>query len=481
MFQLLTKSDRIIYTIGTAIVLISLFLGIYTGIMWICLLPLLCAVGFWALLDYKSFFWFFIFTIPFAAYIDIPGVGLSTTLPDEPIMWFFLLVSCFILAYNRKIFPAWFFNNPLIVIIVFQYLWLIVAVIYSQHIVLSVKYLLAKTWYLNAFLILPVLFIKTKQDIIRLFKLFVIPVIILAVFIFIRHMIEGFSFWGSNDVVKPFFVNHVDHSTVLSMVFPLLIVAYQLSKGKKYTLIVLLLIILFFIPAIFVAQARAAMLAMVFALIVWFAISKRVVNYIIPAFYACIIALVMFLVNDNYFLKLRPDFKHTYTQSSFSDLLTATIKGKDMSSMERLYRWIASVRLSKDYPVVGVGPNNFYDHYKGYAVTMFKTYVSRNEERSTTHNYFLFMLVEQGWPALILYAVFVFTMFWYAQRLYYSTDDEFYKKVILGLAMVLAASFVNNFFSELLETHKIGGMFYLSIALLVIIDRMIKKEKQTLL
>lgn len=481
MLQSLTKSDKIIYSTGILVVLMSLFLGVYTGILWICLIPFLVAVAFWALIDLKSFFWFFIFTIPFAAYIDIPGVGLSTTLPDEPIMWFFLLASAFIVAYNRKVFPKWFFNNPLIIVLLLQYIWLMVAVIYSQNHILSIKYFLAKTWYLNAFLLFPLLFVQTKKDIVRLFQLFVIPIIFIAVFIFIRHAIEGFTFWGSNDVVKPFFINHVDHSTVLSMVFPILLIAYQMTKGQKYTRIFLLICILFFIPAIFVAQARAAMLAMIFSLVVWFAISKRIVNVIIPSFYAVIIALVMFLVNDNYFLKLRPDFKHTYTQSSFSDLITATIKGKDMSSMERLYRWIASVRLSKDYPIVGVGPNNFYDNYKGYAVTMFKTYVSRNEERSTTHNYFLFMLVEQGWPAMILYAVFVFMMFWYAQKLYYSTDDEFYKKVILGLAMVLAAGFINNFFSELLETHKIGGMFYMSIALLAIIGHNIKREQSKLL
>jgi len=75
MLQSLTKSDKIIYSTGILVVLMSLFFGVYTGILWICLIPFLVAVAFWALIDLKSFFWFFIFTIPFAAYIDIPGVG----------------------------------------------------------------------------------------------------------------------------------------------------------------------------------------------------------------------------------------------------------------------------------------------------------------------------------------------------------------------------------------------------------------------
>ena len=39
-----------------------------------------------------------------------------------------------------------------------------------------------------------------------------------------------------------------------------------------------------------------------------------------------------------------------------------------------------------------------------------------------------------------------------------------------------AVYFVNNFFSELIETHKVGAVFYLSIASLIIVDRWIKQE-----
>jgi hypothetical protein len=43
------------------------------------------------------------------------------------------------------------------------------------------------------------------------------------------------------------------------------------------------------------------------------------------------------------------------------------------------------------------------------------------------------------------------------------------------MAMMFAAGFINNFFSELLETHKVGALFYLSIAMLVILDRKSKE------
>jgi hypothetical protein len=46
--------------------------------------------------------------------------------------------------------------------------------------------------------------------------------------------------------------------------------------------------------------------------------------------------------------------------------------------------------------------------------------------------------------------------------------------------MMFAAGFVNNFFSELLETHKIGSLFYLSISLLIIVGHLSWKENNRL-
>jgi len=90
------------------------------------------------------------------------------------------------------------------------------------------------------------------------------------------------------------------------------------------------------------------------------------------------------------------------------------------------------------------------------------------------------MLVEQGWPALVLYAILVFVVLFQAQRTYhrFGSNDRFYKYCTLGVAMMFAAGFINNFFSELLETHKVGSLFYISIALLVVLDHKSRESQQ---
>lgn len=431
-------------------------------------------------INWKIAYFILIGCIPVSIHIYLAGKTLSTSLPDEPMMWIFLLFFLFSFILNPRLIPSWWWKNPIVFIIVLQFLWLIVAVIYSKELFYSIKFLLAKCWFMVAYMILPIFVFKTRKDLKTGFWLFFGSVVLTMVIIFIRHAAYDYKYMGIEKAIASLYYNHVDYSTVLSMFFPVVCIAYSLiERRKKWARGLMLTAILFFILAIGLAYARAAMLAVIFSALIYLAIRLRLVQWIMPAFYGMIIFLVSFMIQDNRYIEFRPDFEKTYTHRDFGSHIIATFRGEDMSSMERLYRWIAAVRMSNDRPLTGYGPNSFYHHYKPYAVTMFETYVSRNDERSTTHNYFLFMLVEQGWPAMILYAILIAVVLVQAQKIYYRFHDPFYKKVTLALAMMFGAGFVNNFFSELLETHKVGALFFLSISLLVILDRKSRMPEKT--
>jgi predicted membrane protein len=46
--------------------------------------------------------------------------------------------------------------------------------------------------------------------------------------------------------------------------------------------------------------------------------------------------------------------------------------------------------------------------------------------------------------------------------------------------MIIAAFFLNNLFSVLLQTYRIGAIFYFAVLLLYWVDRQIKKEQKEL-
>ncbi|OJV54383.1 MAG: hypothetical protein BGO31_09445 [Bacteroidetes bacterium 43-16] len=431
----------------------------------------------WLVLNWKSYYWFFIFAI---ATTGIVKVGTGTMyLPLMPLSIISALLALALLLYNRKLVYDNFYRHPLTLIIFLQFFWLMISVIFSEIPLPSIKYLGVNTIQLLSFLILPMMVLKKEADWMKLCKILMISFTLVATYVLIRHALKNFTYLYTNVAVKPFFYNHVDHGCILSMLVPIPYMLWKhTDKSKVWTRRFYLLLLVFFIVCTYLTFARAAILAVAFAFVIIYAIRKKLVNWLMTLFFICAFSIVAYLVVDDNYKNFKPNYEQTYSRHSFDDLLKATFMGGDMSSMERFYRWIASARMSMEKPMTGVGPNNFYDFYKPHAIQMFRTYVSRNEEKSTTHNYFIFMLVEQGWPAMILYGIFIWALFYQAQKLYHKTRNVLYRRMTLVAAMVIAAFFINNLFSELLQTYKIGAIFYLATVLLYWVGNQIKKENK---
>jgi O-antigen ligase len=463
-----------------AMLFLTVMVVAYTGNPYFLVAPFAYLFVVLVGVNWKTAYWIFLFTIPPSIQLSFAGDTLSLTLPDQPMMWLFLGLFVVMFARNPQIIPQWWWRDPLVLIVVLQFLWTIVAVIFSEMLFFSFKFLLVKTWLLVCFFVFPIWIFREKKDFVKGFFILLVPMLITIIVILLHHSLYGFRFDRIQRAITNLYYNHVDYSTVISMFFPLLIVTCwpMIKKRNIFIKSALLVTILIFIAGIGFAYARAAVVAVVFAAVVGVAIRMRMANLVMPGFYALIMLLMVYMIPNNKFIDFRPDFEHTFMRKNFVDHVIATFRGTDMSSMERLYRWIAAVRMSKDRPVTGVGPRAFYYFYKPYTVTSFRTYVSRNTEQSTTHNYFLYMLVEQGWPAMILYAIFMVVVFAKAQKIYHRFKDKFYKWTTMGLAMTIAVGFINNFFSELIETHKVAALFYIPLAMLIILDKKSRDEQE---
>lgn len=481
MNAVLRANHRLLFSSGAFFLLACIAVFAYTGSYLVLGLPIMALATALLLVNWKTAYWIFLFTIPISMQVSFLNDSLSTSLPDEPVMWVFLVLFMIMFAARPNMLPKWWWRSPFVLIILLQLIWLVVAVIFSTEPFISLKFLLAKCWFLVSLFVLPVFIFREKKDFKRGFLLFLIPLLATMLVILVRHASMNFGFLMINKAIGTIYFNRVDYATIMSMYFPLVLIAIPLSKGlKAWWRIALVFVLLFFLPAIWFAFARGAIMAVVFALVMGVAIRIKLGKLILPVFYGVVIFAVSFMVRDNKYMDYRPDFEHTFTHYTLTDHIVATFRGTDMSSMERLYRWIAGARMSTDRPLTGYGPNSFYYNYKPYAVTAFRTYVSRNMERSTTHNYFLFMLVEQGWPAMVLYGLLIIVFFNQAQNTYHRFKDPFYRSVTMAVAMMFAAGFINNFFSEMIETHKVGALFYISITLMLILNHKSKMEEEAL-
>ena len=286
----------------------TIILYAYTGNYFILVVPFAFLYAVLLGVNWKMAWWIFLFTIPESVQINFSGDTMAITLPDEPLMWAFLLLFTLVYARNPDTLPKWWWRDPLVLIIVLQFIWTIVAVIFSKMLFFSAKFLLAKSWLLVCFFILPIWIFQEKKDYIKGFFVLLIPILTTIIVILIHHYLLNFKFDKVQKAMSGLYYNHVDYSTVISMFFPLLLVAWPLTKGKGiFVRFILLLVILIFMAGIWFSFARAAYFAVFFGIFIGFAIRMKVVNFIMPTFYGLIILLMCYVVPNNKYLEFRPD------------------------------------------------------------------------------------------------------------------------------------------------------------------------------
>jgi O-antigen ligase len=430
-----------------------------------------------ALLQYPEYLLYvLIVSIPWSIEYHF-GKGLSIDFPDEPFMLLASVVTVLLFIYRRKEI-AWKVH-PLLFIILLQLLWMIITVATSTDVFVSLKYLLAKTWYLLAFVALPIFLFKEERIIKRCASL-LLGSMMVAMFVALARQTEyDWSFENVNEALQPFFHNHIDYSALLVFMVPLQIAIIQLHKSARLKTFVICLLIIT-VAALYFSYSRGSWIALIAGGFAYWLLQKRMLLFGFFLFILLSVASVFWLKSNDRFLNYSNDYKTTIFHTNFNEHLIATYKLKDLSNAERIYRWVAGARMVPDNWKTGTGPTTFYDQYKSYTVPAFKTYVSDNKEHSTVHNYFLLLLVEQGVVGALVFVSLLAFVFWYAQKVYHHENQKFWKMVAATVASIMVMQCVINFLSDMIETDKVGSVFYLCIAALIIADFKTSKLKSNL-
>jgi O-antigen ligase len=409
-----------------------------------------------------------LFTLPLSFEYGFSS-SLGTDIPDEFLM---LFVSGLFIAYwiySPKVVSKNILRHPLLFLLLISLGWVVISVLFSSQPLISLKFILAKGWYAGAFVLAPLIIFREKKFIRIAAAAITASMFFVAVIALVRHYNYGFRFANINDAVYPFFRNHVNYSAMLVCTTPVLFAFFSTVKTRNLKLFIGTAFIIVLIALAF-SYARGAWLALIVGVLAYLLIKKRLLFHAFIVTIIFLLASVFWLKNNDRYLRYSNDFKTTIFHKNFSEHLVATYKLKDVSTAERFYRWIAGVRMIKDNWLTGYGPNTFYDNYKGYAVPAFKTWVSDNKDHSTVHNYFLLIAIEQGAPGLLFFIVLLGAMLYYSQYLYHRVKDLFYKTTAITIGVIVTMIIVVNFLSDLIETDKIGSLFFLCIATLIVTD-----------
>jgi len=336
-------------------------------------------------------------------------------------------------------------------------------------------------WYILVFVILTGILIKSEADVRQVFWWVFIPLVFTVVVILFQQNAAGFTLKDSHHAMRPFYRNHVVYAALLSLFLPYTFLArtwYERWSGKWWAVIIGMIIILIGIQLSF---TRTAYIALMIAFGAYIIIRMRLMKLAIGLSLVVVIAGLIFLSHNNKYLDYAPNYETTISHYDFGSLIEATYNMEDVSTMERLYRWVAAVQMSKEDLVTGFGPGNFYNFYKGYTVSSFETYVSDNPEKSGIHNYYLMMLTDQGIPGLLIFVLLSIVILIKGEQIYHNSPSPTLRKIIMTalLSIVIIDAFL--IINDLIETDKVGSFFFINIAILINMDKLSSSARNSMI
>jgi len=462
----ISANSTIVYLLfGSAILLATALNGIYQSLLFF-IIPAACLFVFWIINDLKVLFILMVAALPFTVEVDLPN-GLGLDLPTELFMMVLTGLGILLMFFNARKISATYFLHPISVLIILQISWVTFTTLISTYPTISLKYLLAKTWYIVPFFCLPFYFLRQKAEVLIFIKYFLFCLAIACGYVWFNHSQTGFSFQEINRSGYPIFRNHVNYACIVLVTTPFYVLYTNNYSGKwKWALF---LLGGFLVMSIFFSYTRAAMIALLVGILSVYIIKWKLVKLALIITAISSVFAAQALLKNNEFILHAPDYNKTITHQKFDDLIDATAKGEDISTMERAYRWVAGYYMIQDKPIAGFGPGTFYSNYKSYAISLFRTYVSGNPERSTIHNYYFLVLVEQGIIGFLIFIGLILYVLVRGQFLYHQLDG-FDKQLLLTAMICFIMILTVNLINDLLESLKVGAFFCLSLSFIMAAD-----------
>lgn len=463
--------NELIQRIGlgyTALILLCLAASIWLDQPLLWLLPAAVLGAALVALDFKLLYVAFFALLPFSVEIYLPN-GLGTDLPTEPIMLALTVIAIVLGLFRLRDIDYAYLRHPITALLCLHLFWIFFSALCSQNPTVSFKFFLAKLWYVIPFYFLSLYFMGSLAFVRRVWSIFAFMLVISVSIVMVRYWPLGFDFAYIETIMKPFFRNHVNYASIMAVSVPWMWAWWADERGgRRWAMFGALVFILI---SVYFSYTRAAMLAVVMAAGVYWIVRLRMIRMAIAGAGIAAILGVGFLVRDVKWLDYAPDYNKTVSHRDFEDLISATYKMEDISTMERVYRWVAAGHMIAERPWAGFGPGTFTFYYKGYTVSDFQTYVSDNPENSGIHSYYLMTWVDQGYIGLLIFLMLVITILVYGEQVYHRVEDKSAKLYVMAALLsifILDAILIIN---DMLEVDKTGPIYFVSAATIVALDK----------
>ncbi len=453
--------------------LILAAVGIATEFYYVLALPFAMLMLYFLLTQLDKVMWVVLFATPLSITLTHKGFNLGLSLPTEPLL---------ALVTGIVVFQAFFgtglkkdiIKHPISLAIITYLVWMLVTSITSEMPLISIKYLIARLWFVVPYFLVMVFVLNTDLKKEVFFWVFLVPLCGVAVYTLVIHSQYSFNKETSVWVMYPFFKEHTSWGAVLAMYFP--VSAYFAFRkgdwGLKSVAIMLFIIIAL---AVVLSYTRAAWISLMAAAVVWLIIKLK-----IKWPYIALGVVGALLVVAASWSNIMSKFEQNTAVSSddFSEHVSSISNvSSDASNMERINRWKSAIRLFNERPVLGWGPGTYMFVYAPFQKPWEKTIISTNAgNRGNAHSEYIGPLAESGVLGLLTVLLLFGTIFIYGLRVYFNTPTGNNKELMLMAILGLVTYFTHGVLNNFLDMDKASAPFWGFTALLVAQDFANKKN-----
>ncbi|MFC2114351.1 O-antigen ligase family protein [Bacteroidota bacterium] len=479
MDTLLTRKNRLPAAIILIFIVANSFLLIHE-IFWAALLPL------GLLLIYLLFIapnWIVLLlslVTPLSFNYEIDYYGASVSIPTEPLLLVLTIVYIIKLLVNGNVNKE-VLRQPISIAILLNLTWILITSVSSTIPLVSLKFLIARIWYIAVFYFIGIELFKEIKSIKLFIWLFASTLVIAVLITLFKHSHHFFAQEWANKVTYPFFKDHTIYGAIIALFIPLM---YGfLLKGKVMALsnvermIAGIYSVILSIGLIFSYTRAAWVSVIVSALMVLFLYFKFRFKHLV------IITLIFLCITAVFWDKAQARLTKTESVSStelkdhFESISNVTT---DVSNTERINRWNSAIRMFKQKPFLGWGPGTYMFQYAPFQLDREKTAISTNfGTLGNAHSEYLGPLAESGVFGMLTFVILAVIIIYKALDIFYHAKSRkislFAALILLSLITYLSHGVMNNF----LHTDKASVPFWAFIGMLTALDLYHKQSTNT--
>ncbi len=406
------------------------------------------------------------------------GLEFDMWLPTEPLLVGLLLILILKMIKGERLDKK-ILMHPVSFIIYLNLFWIFITALTSTMVVVSVKFLLSRIWFMVAFYFFAAQVFKNPGNIKKYLWCYIIPLLLVIAYTIYRHSTFGLTDQqAAHSVMNPFYTDHTSYGAILAMMIP---VAAGFVFNNSFRGIIRILFFFVFLVlcfAIMLSYTRAAWISLFIALGVMFILILRIKFSVI--FIAAIFAGIYLVSKSDDIVQSIEKNRQQSSSDLAEHVQSISNITSDASNLERINRWNCAFRMFREKPFFGWGPGTYMFQYAPFQTTREKTEISTNAaDRGNAHSEYLGPLSESGFFGMLTFlAIVVFTSIT-GVRVFQKAPDRNSRILAASVFLGLMTYYVHGIMNNFLDSDKASAPFWGFTAILVSMDLFMPGNNQS--